>query len=140
MFGSSSCHRYHVSFCLRCRLFLTLCEIIKRQVEGKHSPSGVQVMGAVLTLAELFEDFVTGSHLADVPVDCNGATAMELGLDTKRCTSEVCLEGDDRCKQAREVHCLLVYMCTCMYIYVSHTHMPTCTHSTVLFNIVRHVL
>lgn len=76
--------------CLQCRLFLTLCVIIKRQLDGKHSPSGVQVTGAALTLAELFEDFVTGSHLADVPVDCDGATAMELGLDTKRCTSEVC--------------------------------------------------
>ena len=75
--------------CLHCRLFLTLCEIIKRQTEGKHSPSGVQVTGAALTLAELFEDFVTGSHLADLPEDCDGATAMELGLDTKRCTSEV---------------------------------------------------
>lgn len=111
-------------------------------MEGKHSPSGVQVMGAVLTLAELFEDFVTGSHLADVPVDCNGATAMELGLDTKRCTSEVCLEGDDRCKQAREVHCLHVYMCTHTYVhtYISHSHAHVHTHSTVLFNIVRHVL
>ena len=78
---------------MQCRLFQTLCEIIRRQVEGKHSPSAVQVTGAALTLAHLFEDFVTGSHLADVPVDWDGATALELGLDTKRCTSEVRMSG-----------------------------------------------
>lgn len=85
-------------------------------MEGRHSPSAVQVTGAALTLAQLFEDFVTGSHLADVPVDWDDATAMELGLDTKRCSSEVCMEGDmsNQCQGT-------CFTCICAHTFTVHT-------------------
>ena len=66
----------------------TLILVLKKQVDEMGSSGTAALINPALTLAVLFEEFVTGGYMIDLP----SATAnqlVDLSLDPKRCTPEV---------------------------------------------------
>ena len=66
----------------------TLILMLKKQVDEMGSSGSAALVNPALTLAVLFEEFVTGGYMVDLP----SATAnqlVDLSLDPKRCTPEV---------------------------------------------------
>jgi WD40 repeat protein len=73
---------------LKQHIFDTLIKLLKRQVD-EMGPSGVTTLcRPALTLSVLFEEFVTGNHMIDLP-QSPVHQLVDLALDPKRCTPEL---------------------------------------------------